>query len=107
MSPAPSDQHRDALSALERLVNRHHVLSLEEARAAARLITGDPDVQFPPPRPERPERQPPAAGEEGQNGAGSGGAQRRPEAPPQAEAPAPAEGADAPGAPPPPASDAS
>lgn len=55
MSQGAQDNHRDALAALERLVNRHRVLTAEEARNAARLITNDPDVQFPPARPPRPE----------------------------------------------------
>lgn len=49
----------DALAALERLL-RHGVLNPEEARLAARLITGDPDLEFPPPAP------PPAPSAEGE-----------------------------------------
>lgn len=39
----------DALEALERLYRRH-VVTLEQAQAAARLITGDPAAVFPPPK---------------------------------------------------------
>jgi hypothetical protein len=48
----PADE-QDALAALERLL-RHDVISLEEARLAARLITGRDDVEFPPPVPPAP-----------------------------------------------------
>lgn len=41
----------DALGALERLVFRHKVVTEEQARAAARLISGDPNFAFPPPAP--------------------------------------------------------
>lgn len=37
----------EALAALERLVHRHKVLTLDQARAAARLITGNPDYELP------------------------------------------------------------
>ena len=47
---APGRDGNDALAALERLL-RHKVISEEQAVAAARLITGDPGMVFPPPRP--------------------------------------------------------
>lgn len=42
-----TEDHGEALLALHRLVQRN-VLSMDEARSAARLITGDPAVEFPP-----------------------------------------------------------
>lgn len=52
MSEPARDAH-EALSALERLYRRKAV-SLEEAQAAARLLTEDPSFVFPPPAPEKP-----------------------------------------------------
>jgi hypothetical protein len=47
----PSERDaQEALAALERLL-RHDVVTLEEARLAARLVTGRDDVEFPPPAP--------------------------------------------------------
>lgn len=40
----------DATAALDRLY-RKNVVTLEEAQSAARLLTGDPNVVFPPPGP--------------------------------------------------------
>lgn len=51
----PAKDVQDALAALERLALRHKVISVEDARAAARLLANDPHLEFPPPRP------PPAA----------------------------------------------
>lgn len=52
----------DALAALERLVHRHKVLTLDQARAAARIITGDPAFELPgEPAPPAPPAPPPAA----------------------------------------------
>lgn len=45
---APSRDGQDALAALERLL-RHGVITEEQAVKAARLITGDPGLAFPPP----------------------------------------------------------
>lgn len=42
-----AEDHSDAIQALSRLVQRN-VLTIEEARSAAQLITGDPQVEFPP-----------------------------------------------------------
>lgn len=55
--PAPTREAQDALSALERLYRRK-VVSLDEAQAAARFITGDENAVFPPPAPPPP---PPSA----------------------------------------------
>lgn len=79
---APGKDPSEALGALERLLLRHKVLTLEEAQAAARLITGDPNVVFPPAAPPKPAptRGPPAVQ----------AAQPAPEAP--AAEPAPNEG---------------
>lgn len=50
----------DALSALERLVHRHKILTLDQARAAARVITGNPDYELPAqPAPPAPAAAPP------------------------------------------------
>lgn len=60
MSPPPQrapPTPEEALSALVRLYRRH-VITAEEGRAAAELITGDPNVAFPPP-----EQATPAPGE--------------------------------------------
>lgn len=40
----------DAMAALDRLV-RNEVVSLEEARQAARVLTGDPNFELPAPAP--------------------------------------------------------
>lgn len=55
MDPAPNE----ALGALERLYRRN-VITLEEGQAAARLLTGDESVTFPPPSP-APRATPPGA----------------------------------------------
>lgn len=47
MTP-PARDSPEALAALERLLQRN-VVTLEQAKTAARLITGDPAVAFPPP----------------------------------------------------------
>lgn len=44
--PSPS-REQDALAALERLLRRE-ILTLEQAQATARLITGNPAEAFPP-----------------------------------------------------------
>lgn len=54
MNAPPGRDPNEALAALERLYHKQ-VVTLEEAKAAARLITGDENAEFPPPRP------PPAA----------------------------------------------
>jgi hypothetical protein len=81
--PAPGAQREasDALAALERLVSRHKLLTPEQALQAARIITGDPTFEFPPPRPAAPPppAPPPPA----------------PAAPPADEPPAPAQDAAA------------
>lgn len=51
---AQSPTVEDQLAALERLVHRHNVLTLEEARAAGRILTGNPAFDFPPPAPPAP-----------------------------------------------------
>lgn len=63
MSPQPDRDAVEALAALQRL-HQHGVLSLEEAREAARLITGDEAYEFPPP-PRRPEGERPEPKAEG------------------------------------------
>ena len=50
--PSPRDAH-DVLVAIERLHFKHKLITLEQARLAARLVTGE-DVTFPLPRPEKP-----------------------------------------------------
>lgn len=57
--PAPTRDPQDALSALERLYQRK-VVTLEEAQAAARFITGDEGAVFPPPASPPPPEVPPA-----------------------------------------------
>lgn len=37
----------DVLAALGRLAHRHKVLTLDQARAAARIVTGNPDYELP------------------------------------------------------------
>lgn len=59
MPPSYSREAQDALQALDRLVQRHKLLSLEQGKSAARLIAGDENVEFPLPRPPPPA--PPAA----------------------------------------------
>lgn len=46
----PARDHAEALGALERLYHKKAV-TLEEAQAAAKLITGDEAAVFPPPQP--------------------------------------------------------
>lgn len=46
----PDRDVAEAIAALQRL-HRHGVLTLEEAREAARLISGDDALEFPPPAP--------------------------------------------------------
>lgn len=72
MAQLSKDQH-EAIQALERLSVRRHVLTVDEARAIARQIAGDPAFEFPPkpaPReaqaPAQPE--PPAEPVHGSNG---------------------------------------
>jgi hypothetical protein len=55
---AHSREAQDAIQALDRLVHRHKLLSLEQGKTAARLVTGDENVEFPPPRPVAPEAPP-------------------------------------------------
>ncbi|GEM_PF-3716795 len=50
MPPVSERDAQEALAALERLL-RHDVVTLEEARLAARLVTGRDDLEFPPPAP--------------------------------------------------------
>lgn len=52
MTVQGQDQH-DAMASLERLYAKK-VVTLEEAQAAARLLTGDPNAAFPPPPPAAP-----------------------------------------------------
>lgn len=47
MSPDPHRDAAEALAALQRL-HRHGILTLEEAREAARLISGDDAYELPP-----------------------------------------------------------
>jgi hypothetical protein len=54
----------EPLEALERLLLRHRVIGEEQARAAARLITGDETFVFPQPRLQHPA--PTQAAEEGE-----------------------------------------
>lgn len=51
---ARAPEPQDWLSALDRLVHRHKLLTLDQARLAGRLITGDDSFQFPPPAPPAP-----------------------------------------------------
>lgn len=44
---AQSPTVEDQIAALERLVRRHNVLTLDEARAAGRLLTGNPEFDLP------------------------------------------------------------
>ena len=76
---APGRDGQDALVALERLL-RHGIITQEQAVAAARTITGDPNLVVPPPRPPPTPPAAPAAPE--------------PEAAPE---PTPADNASAPG----------
>ena len=48
-APSARDPN-DGLAALERLYAKK-VVTLEEAQAAAKLLTGDPNAVFPPPKP--------------------------------------------------------
>lgn len=67
MTTAPPRDPNDALAALERLHTKG-VVTLEEAQAAARLITGDPDAPFPP---RRGARDAPAEGADGSSANGA------------------------------------
>src|SRR5438552_3735297 len=60
MAATYSREAQDALQALDRLVHRHRLLSLDQGKSAARLITGDENVEFPLPKPEPPARAAPA-----------------------------------------------
>ena len=81
MSQGPDP--KEALAALERLVHRHHLLSEDEARRAARLITNDPGFEFPPPKaapggegtPQPPPQKAGGQPKPGGNGSGEGGAE--------------------------------
>lgn len=46
----PGRDQGDAMAALERLF-RHQVITLDQAKLAARTITGDESIVFPPPAP--------------------------------------------------------
>jgi len=48
-APAPPRDPHEAMAALERLYAKK-VVTLEEAQAAAKLLTGDPSTVFPPPK---------------------------------------------------------
>lgn len=74
MEPQPGrDPTQEPLAALERLF-RKNVITQQEGEAAARLLTGDPNLVFPPPPPAPPPVQappePPAAPREPEGGAG-------------------------------------
>lgn len=88
---APGKDGHDALAALERLL-RHKVISEEHAVGAARLITGDPNLVFPPPRP------PPAPAAPPAEPAPAAAPEPEPAAAPEPEpSPAPEDNASAPG----------
>lgn len=67
MSPPADREVAEALAALQRL-HRHGVLAVEEARQAARLITGDPAYEFPPPAAATPAPAVPASSSDNGNG---------------------------------------
>lgn len=66
-APAARDPN-EAMAALERLYAKQ-VVTLEEAQAAAKLITGDANAVFPAPKPASPAAQP-AEGSSSDNGSG-------------------------------------
>ena len=88
MAATYSREAQDAIQALDRLVHRHKLLSLDQGKSAARIITGDENVEFPPPRPPPPVPAAPPA------------APIPPPAPPPAPEDAAAPMSGAPGAPP-------
>lgn len=76
MSPSPPADAREVLGALERLVQRHRVVSMDDAKRAARLLMNDPAFEFPPPKAVAPAEPvppgaPPADAGASDNGGGS------------------------------------
>lgn len=76
MKPGHPREPTDVLSALERLVAKD-VLTTEQARMAARLITGDESLEFPrpPAPPQEPAAEAPAPAEQDGGGASTEGSE--------------------------------